>query len=105
MAEDIHTANPMYEYFTPSTHTSASCIRIPNTSVNHYKIKSSVIQFLPSFYGLANEDPYKYLDEFLEVCSTVKIQNFSDNALRLPLFPFSLKDKTKHWLGTLSVTI
>ena len=88
MAEDIPTAKPMYEYFTPSTHTSASYIRIPNTNVNHYKIKSSVIQFLPSFYGLANKDPYKYLDEFLEVCSTVKIQNFSDNALGSLFFLF-----------------
>ena len=56
---------------------------------------------LPSFYGNTNEDPYKYLDEFLEICSTVKIQNFTDDALKLTLFPFSLKDKAKHWLGTI----
>ena len=61
---------------------------------------------LLSFYGLANEDPYKFLDEFLEIFSTVKIQNFSDNALRLKLFPFFLKDKAKYWLNSLdTVTI
>ena len=49
---------------------------------------------------------YKYLDEFLKVCSNVKIQNFSDDELTLSLsLPFSLKDKAKQWLGTLSVTI
>ena len=67
------TAKPMKKYFTPSTYTIASYIRIPNTNANHYEIKSSVIQLLPSFYGLNNEDPYKHFDEFLEVCSTVKI--------------------------------
>ena len=72
MAENIPRAKPI-EYFTPSIYTSAPCISIPNTSVNHYETKSSVIQLLPSFYRLTNEDPYKHLDEFLEVCSTVKI--------------------------------
>ena len=51
---------------------------------------------LPSFYGNTNEDPYKHLDEFLEIYSTVKIQNFTDDALRLTLFSFSLKDKAKY---------
>ena len=61
---------------------------------------------LPSFYGLANEDPYNHLNEFLKIYSTVKIQNFSDDALRLKLFPFSLKDKAKYWLNYLNtVTI
>jgi len=103
MAEE--TAKPMKEYFTPSTYTTTSCIRIPNTNANHYEIKSSIIQLLPSFYGLNNEDPYKHLYEFLKVCSTVKIQNFSEDAVKLTFFPFSLKDKAKHWLGTLNVTI
>ena len=35
----------------------------------------------------------------------MKIQNFSDDLLRLTIFPFSLKDKAKHWLGTLNVTV
>ena len=56
---------------------------------------------LLSFYENTNEDPYKHLDEFLEICSTVKIQNFTDDALKLTLFSFSLKDKAKHWLGTI----
>jgi len=42
-------------------------------NANYYDIKFSVIQLFPSFYGLNNEDPYKHLDEFLEVCSIVKI--------------------------------
>lgn len=60
---------------------------------------------LPSFYGLSNEDPYKHLDEFLEICTTVRFPNFPDEALRLKLFPFSLKDKAKHWLNSLDSLI
>ena len=89
------------EYFTPSTYTYSPCIQVPPVEATQYEIKSSIIQMLPSFYGLSNEDPYKHLEEFLEICSTVKIHNFSDDALRLKLFPFSLKDKAKYWPGTI----
>ena len=94
------------EYFTLSAYTYSPCIQPSPAEAVQYEIKSSVIQMLPSFYGLANEDPYKHLDEFLEICSTVKIQHFSDDALRLKLFPFSLKDKAKYWLNSLdTITI
>ena len=73
--------------------------------VNHYDIKSSVIPLLSYFYGLTNEDTDKHVDEFLEVCFTVKTQNLFDDALRLALLPFPLKNKTKYWLVTLSVII
>ena len=96
MAEQFFTAKPMKEYFTPSIYTTASCICIPSTNANYFEIKSSVIQLLPSFYGLTNDDPYKHVDEFLEVFFTVKIQNFSNDALRLTLLFFSLKGKDKH---------
>ena len=31
----------------------------------------------------------------------MRIQNLTNDALRLILFPLSLKDKAKHWLGTI----
>ena len=99
--ENQDLPKPLREYFTPSTYTSPSCIRLPTVAAAQYEIRSSVIQMLPSFYGLRNENPYKHLDEFLEICSTVKFQNFSDDALRLRLFPFSLKDDAKNWLNSL----
>lgn len=95
-ANDPPLTRQLREYFIPSVYTSPSCIRLPDVEATQYEIKSSIIQMLPSFYGLNNEDPYKHLDEFLEICSTFKIPNFTDDALRLRLFPFSLKDKAKH---------
>ncbi|MQL89641.1 hypothetical protein Taro_022223 [Colocasia esculenta] len=102
-AEEV-TPRQMKEYFIPSDYQPATCIR-PEIPANHFEIKSGSIQMLPSFYGNLNEDPYKHIDEFLEICSTIRIQNFTENALRLTLFPFSLKDKAKHWLGTIGRTI
>ena len=84
------------EYFIPSKYTYSPCIQMPPVEAIQYEIRSSVIQMLPSFYRLANEDPYKHLDEFLEIYSTMKIQNFFDDVLRLKLFPFSLKDRAKY---------
>ena len=57
---------------------------------------------LSSFHGLNSEDPYHHLDDFLDVCSTMKIQNFTDEALKMLLFHFSLKDKARHWLASLT---
>ena len=102
----IDVPKQLREYFTPSQYTYSPCIQMPPVEASQYEIKSSTIQMLPSFYGLTNEDPYKHLDEFLEICSTVKIQHFSDDALRLKLFPFSLKDRAKYWLNSIdTITI
>ncbi|KAF7812340.1 uncharacterized protein G2W53_033316 [Senna tora] len=91
---------PLKEYFTPSKYDSPSSTRLPEIGANQFEIKPSIIQMLPSFYGLSSENPYKHIDEFLEVCSTFKLPNVSEDAIRLRLFPFSLKDKAKHWLTT-----
>ncbi|XP_010246769.1 PREDICTED: uncharacterized protein LOC104589977 [Nelumbo nucifera] len=95
----ISDAQPgkLKEYFTLTQYNHSSYIQLPDTQALQYEIKSSTIQMLPSFYRNLSEDPYKHIDEFLEICSTVRIQNFNDDALRLTLFPFSLKDKAKHW--------
>ncbi|CAN6455423.1 unnamed protein product [Victoria cruziana] len=60
---------------------------------------------LPSFHGLASEDPYRHLDEFLDVCATVKISHVDDGALRLRLFPFSLKERARDWLKSLPPSV
>ena len=50
------------------------------------------------FHGLTYEDPNAHILNFLEVCDTVKYNGVSDDAIQLRLFPFSLKEKAKHWL-------
>ena len=73
MANQGELPKQMKEYFIPSNYQPSTCIHLPEVPAVQYEIKSSTIQMLPSFHGLTNEDPYKHLDEFLEICSTMKI--------------------------------
>ncbi|XP_059623205.1 uncharacterized protein LOC132266369 [Cornus florida] len=81
------------DHFVPSTYISPSCIVMPNVEAHHYEIKSTIIRMLPIYHGFDNEDPYKHLDELLEICSTIKMRDFPQDALRILLFPFSLKER------------
>ena len=49
---------------------------------------------------MTKEDPNDHIAEFLELCDTIKMNGVTEDALRLHLFPFSLKDKAKIWLKT-----
>ena len=50
------------------------------------------------FHGLTHEDSNAHILNFLKVCDTVKYNGVSNDVIRLRLFPFSLKEKAKHWL-------
>ena len=102
MAEDEGLLPPLKTYFTPNAYTSPSCIQIP-TTVAHYKIKHGVVSMLTPFFGLLSEDSYKHIIQFLKVCSIVKINNLIEEALRLILFPFLLKDRSQYWLNSLNM--
>ncbi|KAL0310309.1 UNVERIFIED_CONTAM: hypothetical protein Scaly_2940600 [Sesamum calycinum] len=44
------------------------CIEYPDLEVN-FELKSGLVHLLPTFHGLAGEDPHKHLKEFHVVCS------------------------------------
>ena len=56
---------------------------------------------LPTFHGMESENPYSHIKEFEEVCNTFQEGGASIDLMRLKLFPFTLKDKTKIWLNSL----
>ncbi|XP_024038240.1 uncharacterized protein LOC112498130 [Citrus sinensis] len=56
-----------------------------------------MIHLLPTFHGLAGEDPNKHLKEFHVVCSTMKPTGVSEEQVKLMAFPFSLADSAKEW--------
>ena len=73
------------------------CIELPNEEVN-FELKSGLIHLLPTFRGLAGEDPYKHLKEFHVVCSSMEPQGVTVDQIKMRAFPFSLTEKAKDWL-------
>ncbi|KAK5841829.1 hypothetical protein PVK06_004152 [Gossypium arboreum] len=105
------TPRTMYYYAKPTlTGTESSIVR-PVVAANNFELKANTIQMIQQFVqfdGLQDEDPNTHLANFLEFCDTFKINGVSDDAIRLWLFPFSLRNKAKQWLNSLprgSITI
>ncbi|XP_060959081.1 uncharacterized protein LOC133030366 [Cannabis sativa] len=70
----------------------------------HFELKLVMFQMLQmvgQFGGSPTEDPHLHFRSFLEVSDSFKLQGVSEEALRLNLFPFSLRDRARAWLSTL----
>ena len=95
---------PMCDYAVLNpTHLQTGIAR-PNITTGHFEFKPMMFQMLQTvgqFGGFFHEDPYAHLRQFLEVCSNFVILGVSEDAFRLKLFPYSLKDKAKSWLSSL----
>ena len=92
------------DYATPSVNGATSSIRRPAIQANNFEIKPAIIQMIQQtvqFGGLSQEDPSVHIANFLEICDTFKHNGVTDDAIRLRLFPFSLRDKAKVWLNSL----
>ena len=89
------------DYSSATVDAAPSCIVRPTITANYFELKPSFIQMVPSFHGMSTEDPNLHIHNFLEICDTLKINGVKDEAIRLRLFPFSLKDKAKAWLISL----
>ncbi|KAI3467900.1 hypothetical protein Pfo_024563 [Paulownia fortunei] len=78
-------------------------IRRPAIQANNFEIKPAVIQIVQAnqFCGLANKDPNAHIACFLEIYDTFKHNGVTDDAIRLRLFLFSLRDKAKSCLNSM----
>lgn len=48
-----------------------------------------------------NDDLHMHINNFLQICDTLKINGVGDNAIQVRLFPFSSHDNGKLWLNYL----
>lgn len=81
--------------YVSSINGAASSIQRPAVQANTFEIKSVVIQMIQSsvqFGGLPNGYPNTYM---------FKYNGVTEDAIRLRLFPFSLRDKVKYMLNSL----
>ncbi|KAK1413027.1 hypothetical protein QVD17_34727 [Tagetes erecta] len=93
-------ANPIEQTFRQwGTHDVTQqplCISYPD--MENFELKSGLIQLLPTFRGLENEDPHQFLKEFHVVCTGMKPHNVTEDQIKLRAFPFALQDAAKEWL-------
>ncbi|PIN21706.1 DNA-directed DNA polymerase [Handroanthus impetiginosus] len=73
------------ELAAPDLTQQPLCIEYPQLDVL-FELKSGLIDLLPTFRGLENEDPHKHLKELHVVCSSMKPQG--TNMVRLFLYKF-----------------
>lgn len=82
--------------------SGSSCITLPENTPNYF-VKYDMMSVIPQFHGMDSESPYQYLTDF-ELDCTIFISRANTNEhVRLLLFPFSLKNKTKLWFNQLRV--
>ena len=91
-------AVPMLEGLNPG-------IARPEIQAPQFELKPVMFQMLQSagqFAGMPTEDPHLHLRLFIEVCDSFKLPGVNDDALRLRLFPYSLRDRARAWLNALA---
>src|SRR5438270_9701051 len=104
MEEDTVTnerSKKLRDYHTSMTEGYGPSIVRPPIAQNNFELKPgfiSMIQDHVQFFGLPTEDPNQHIANFLEYCDTVKMNGVSNDAIRLRLFSFSLRDKAKAWV-------
>ena len=91
------------DFAMPDISGSFGRIVAPTIANNNFEIKPRIIQMVQNnqFGGLQGEDPYAHILTFLNVCATFKINGVMDDAIRLKLFPFLVRDKAQLWLASL----
>ena len=85
------------ELAAPDLNHQPLCIDYSDLDAS-FELRSGLIHLLPTFRGLAGEDPNKHLKEFHVVCSIMKAQGISEEQIKLRAFPFFLADLAKDWL-------
>jgi len=88
------------DYALPHASRITSSIVSPAVEANNFKLSPALISFVEreQFAGHPSKNPNAHLRKFLAKCDTIKINGASSDAIRLRLFPFSLRDRASDWL-------
>nr|GEW41516.1 reverse transcriptase domain-containing protein [Tanacetum cinerariifolium] len=68
-------------------------IVLPAILAKNFELKVGLLTLVTSsqFHGFERDDPHSYIRWFNKITSTLKYKNFPHDAIKLMLFPFSLK--------------
>ena len=91
------------EFATPNDDYLRAPITQPAVEAENYEIKPNFLTLVQQnqFGGSASEDAGMHLNTFTEICDMMRIKDVNPDAIKLRLFPFSLRGKAKEWLLSL----
>ncbi|XP_074300401.1 uncharacterized protein LOC141631660 [Silene latifolia] len=97
--EATMAAVPMRDKLAPKKVVNPSIVK-PPIQANNFDVKASLLQLVQGnqFGGGATENPNEHLNEFLDSCDMFKANGVLEDAIRLRLFPYSLRGSAKEWL-------
>lgn len=101
---DAEVERKLKEFSRPTLNDVQSSIVRSAIAAPTFEIKPRTIQILQNsiqFGGLSTEDPNEHIHSFMEICDTFRFNNVPDFAVKMRLFPFTLRDKAKSWLHSL----
>jgi len=103
MAEKGPHNRPLKFYATPSQQEPHNNIAAPTINRNDFELKPSLLSTVQQhqFAGNPTDDPNEHLTKFEQYANTLKAKGVSQDAIRLRLFPFSLRDRAWAWLQSL----
>ena len=93
----------MEDFWRPIIQDEYSAIRQPAVEANNFELKPALITMVKQhqFTGHPTEDPNEHLGRFLRMANTVKLNGVRPEAIKLHLFPFSLRDTAATWYESL----
>ena len=94
--EDIVERREMRELARPVVTSSNSCLVLSDAARN-YELKGIHYNMLPSFHGLANEDPLTFIRTFYDTLEHFPLHALTEDQLRMRCFPQTLKERSKTW--------
>ena len=88
------------DYVLPQASGITSSIVNPTVEANHFELSPALITFVEqdNFGGHPSDNPNVHFRKFLAKCDTIKLNGVTTDAIRLRLFPFSLRDRASDWL-------
>ena len=91
------------DYGHPEAFELRSEIALPTTTANNFEFSPHLIRMIKDsqFGGSSTECPFAHLDNFLELCATVKHNGVTPEFIKMHMFHFSLRYKAKYWLRSL----
>ena len=101
--DNINENQPLKDFTQPKAANIKPGITAPAIAANNFELKATLINMVQQqqFGGMPSEDPHLHLAIFLACCDTFKANGVTDDAIRLRLFPFSLRDRVRAWIHSI----